>query len=131
MWRCPKCGREFKKINQGHYCGSAPLTVDDYIDLQDDKTHAHLITIKNAIHKSVPDCKESIAWSMPTYKNGDNAVSFAACKNHVSLYVGAEAIDFFKKDLQEYTTKKSAVYFPYDKELSSELLENMVKWCLS
>lgn len=23
MWVCPKCGREFKRINQGHYCGKA------------------------------------------------------------------------------------------------------------
>lgn len=24
MWTCPKCGREFKKQNQDHYCGKAP-----------------------------------------------------------------------------------------------------------
>ena len=21
MWKCPKCGREFKNTNQEHYCG--------------------------------------------------------------------------------------------------------------
>ncbi len=21
MWKCPKCGREFKKKEQSHYCG--------------------------------------------------------------------------------------------------------------
>ena len=31
MWKCPKCGRSFKKENQGHYCGKAPETVEDYI----------------------------------------------------------------------------------------------------
>ena len=34
MWTCPKCGREFKKTNQDHYCGKAPETVDEYLALQ-------------------------------------------------------------------------------------------------
>lgn len=23
MWICPKCKREFKRVNQSHYCGKA------------------------------------------------------------------------------------------------------------
>ena len=34
MWTCPKCGREFKRTNQSHYCGKAPESVDEYIELQ-------------------------------------------------------------------------------------------------
>ena len=34
MWKCPKCGREFKRTNQGHYCGNERLeelqTADSY-----------------------------------------------------------------------------------------------------
>jgi len=30
MWKCPKCGREFKNTNQDHYCGNIS-TIDDYI----------------------------------------------------------------------------------------------------
>ena len=31
MWVCPKCGREFRRTNQGHYCGEPPETVLEYI----------------------------------------------------------------------------------------------------
>ena len=31
MWTCPNCGREFKRTNQSHFCGSAPETVEAYI----------------------------------------------------------------------------------------------------
>ena len=34
MWKCPKCGRGFRKENQSHYCGKAPETVDEYIAAQ-------------------------------------------------------------------------------------------------
>ena len=42
MWICPKCKREFKRVNQSHYCGKAPKTVLEYIDLQPMETRTHL-----------------------------------------------------------------------------------------
>lgn len=42
MWICPKCGREFKRTNQGHYCGKASETVLEYIALQLLETQSHL-----------------------------------------------------------------------------------------
>ena len=36
MWKCPKCGREFKKKGQSHYCGEKPKTIDEYILSQDE-----------------------------------------------------------------------------------------------
>ena len=35
MWVCPKCGREFQRNNQGHFCGQPPKTVDEYIAQQE------------------------------------------------------------------------------------------------
>ncbi len=35
MWVCPKCGREFQRNNQGHFCGQPPKTVDEYIARQE------------------------------------------------------------------------------------------------
>ena len=33
MWQCPKCGRDFKNTNQGHYCGKVE-SIDAYIAKQ-------------------------------------------------------------------------------------------------
>jgi len=33
MWQCPKCKREFKNINQSHYCTKSE-SVDEYISMQ-------------------------------------------------------------------------------------------------
>lgn len=131
MWTCPKCGREFKRTNQGHYCGKAPVTVEEYIELQLPETHPHLNDIRSIIRSSVPDVNERILWSMPTYEKNGNSISFAVCRKHISLYVGIEIIEKFKTELDGFTTKKSAIYFPYDKGLPSELIGEIVKGCLS
>ena len=129
MWTCSKCGREFKKINQGHYCGKAPESVREYIELQDLETHAHLTELRNIILNNIPDVKERVAWSMPRYEREKNSVSFAACKRHISLYIQSEILEQFKSQLSDFEIKKNALYLPYNKTLPVELIENMIKTC--
>ena len=131
MWVCPKCGREFERRNQGHYCGKSPKTVLEYIDLQSIGTQSHLTEMMVILQNSVPCVNERILWSMPYYEREGKSISFSACKKHISFYVGAEAIEQFALDLNEFVTKKNAIYFPYDKPLPTKLIENIVKWCLS
>ena len=131
MWICPKCGREFKRTHQGHYCGKAPETVLEYIDSQPMETHSHLTEMMVILQNSVPCVNERILWSMPYYETGGKSISFSACKKHISYYVGVEAIEKFASELDGFVTKKSAIYFPYDRALPAELIENIAKWCLS
>ena len=130
MWICPKCGRAFKRTNQGHYCGKIPETVLEYIELQPLETHSHLTEMMIALQNSVPCINERILWSMPYYEKAGKAVSFSACKRHISFYVGVEAIGEFASELNEFATKKNAIYFPYNKELPTKLITNIAKWCL-
>lgn len=130
MWVCPKCGREFKRTNQGHYCGEPPKTVSEYIKSQPGGAQDHLAAIVDVIRAGVPGVQESISWSMPVYEKDGKSISFSACKNHVSVYVGSEAIEKFAFDLNGFVTKKNAVYFPYSKSLPLKLIEDMVKWCM-
>ena len=131
MWKCPKCGREFERTNQGHYCGKAPKTVLEYIHSQPIETRPHLTEMMIIIQSSVPCVNERILWSMPYYEKEGKTISFSACKKHISFYAGVEAIEKFALELNEFVTKKNAIYFPYDKALPTELIENIVKWCLS
>jgi len=131
MWICPKCGRQFKRTNQGHYCGKAPETVSEYIDLQPSETHSHLKELMTAIRDNVPYVHECILWSMPYYKKGEKSISFAAFKKHVSFYVGAEVIEEFSSELNEFVTKKDAIYLPYSKEFPTQVIIDIAKRCLN
>jgi len=129
MWKCPKCGREFKRTNQGHYCGKAPENIDEHIELQALETRAHLVGLRNIILNCIPDVRERIAWSMPIYEREKRSVSFAACRKHVSLYVDYGILEEFRSQLSEFEIKKNAIYFPYNKTLPVEVLKDIVKQC--
>ena len=129
MWTCPKCGRTFKRTNQGHYCGKAPETVLEYIHGQPQEIQSHLRELRNILQSSVPGIGEKILWSMPYYEKDGNTVSFSAGKKQISFYAGAEAIEKFSSELKEFATKKNAIYFPYEKVLPKELITEIVQWC--
>ncbi|MCI8889069.1 MAG: hypothetical protein HFG70_13440 [Hungatella sp.] len=129
MWQCPKCGRTFKHNHQDHYCGEAPLTIEEYISRQAEQVQPFLRQINQAIRSAIPDAKEKISWSMPTYWKKHNLIQFAAFKKHIGLYPGPEAVEAFADKLQDYKTSKGAIQIPYDKPLPLELIAQIAKWC--
>lgn len=129
MWKCPKCGRTFKNMNQDHYCGEAPANIEEYIKRQPEQAQIYLQQINKAIRSAIPDAKEKISWSMPTYWKKRNLIQFAAFKKHIGLYPGPEAVEAFADRLCEYKTSKGAIQFPYEKPLPLELIAEIAKWC--
>lgn len=89
-WKCPKCGREFSRQNQDHYCVK-PQNIDEYIAAQDEKNQYRLREIREIIRTALPDAEERISWSMPTYWKGRNIIHFAASKKHLGIYPGDKA----------------------------------------
>ncbi len=129
MWECPKCGRTFKKTNQDHYCGSAPATIEEYIERQPEEVQQYLRQINSAVKAALPDAMEKISWSMPAYWNKRNLVQFASFKKHIGFYPGPEAVEAFAGRLKEYKASKGAIQFPYDKPLPLGLIAEIAEWC--
>lgn len=128
MWKCPKCGREFKKKGQSHYCGEKPKTVDEYIISQDADKQEDLRYIRRILHSALPEAEERISWSMPTYWKKHNILHFAASKEHIGLYPGPEAVEHFAEELRDYKTDKGTIRIPYGK-VDAALIEKIAKWC--
>ena len=129
MWTCPKCGREFKRKDQDHYCGKAPATIDEYILRQDASIQPHLISLRNTIHDAIPEAEEKIAWSMPTWKKRGNVISFAVSKNHIGVYVGEEAVAHFYEQLQGIEIYKGNLRLKRSEEMPLSLISDIAKWC--
>ena len=131
MWKCPKCGREFKNNNQSHYCGKAATTVDEYILAQDEEIREQLQNVRMAIRRALPDATEKISWSMPSYWQGINILNFAAQKKHIGLYPGTEAVEQFAEKLTEAgcSFSKGSIRIPYSDRLPLQLISDIAAWC--
>lgn len=129
MWTCPKCGRTFKRQEQGHYCGKAPETIDEYIAAQPEGVQQYLKEVRDALRAALPEAEERISWSMPTYWKKRSLIHFAAFKKHIGLYPGPEAIEAFADRLSAYKTSKGAIQLPYNQPLPDELIADLAKWC--
>ncbi|MBR0342807.1 MAG: DUF1801 domain-containing protein [Oscillospiraceae bacterium] len=129
-WKCPKCGREFSRQGQDHYCVK-PQTIDEYIAAQDEKNRPGLNRIRTIIQTAIPDAEERISWSMPTYWKGRNIIHFAAFKKHIGLYPGDEAVVAFSDQLNGFVVSKGTICLPYGQELPEALIGKIARWCCS
>lgn len=130
MWKCPKCGREFARENQSHYCGEKPHTVREYIARQPVEVRPELHQVRDVLRATLPDAEEKISWGMPTYWQGRNLIHFAANMHHIGLYPGAEAVAHFAGELDgTYAYSKGSIRIPYG-QVDVELVVRIAAWCL-
>lgn len=129
MWKCDKCGREFKNLNQNHFCDEVVNSIDAYIAEQSDDIQPLLHQVRDTLQAELPDAQERISWRMPTYWRKHNIIHFAAFKKHIGLYPGDKAMEHFADRLTEYKTSKGAVQFPYSKPLPLDLIAEIAQWC--
>jgi len=129
MWTCEKCGRTFKNINQHHFCGKIE-SVDAYI-LDQPEAHREVLQKTRALIKSVcPDAVERIAWSMPTYTQGENIIHFAGAKNHMGIHPGyLENLPFMDR-IKKYKHSKGSVQFPYNQDIPYDLIKDITEFRL-
>ena len=128
MWKCPKCGREFSRQNQDHYCVK-PETIDAYIAMQDEAVQPRLQEVRGIIHSAIPEAEERISWSMPTFWKGRNLIHFAASKKHLGLYPGDEATRVFAEALKDFDVSKGTIRIPWNRELPEALIREIARWC--
>ncbi len=128
MWKCPKCGREFSRQEQDHYCVK-PKNIDEYIAAQEEAVQPRLKEMRSLIRSAIPEAEERISWSMPTYWKGKNLLHFAAFKKHLGFYPGDEAVARFKDELNNYDVSKGTIRLPYSADLPAELIQRMARWC--
>ena len=127
-WKCPKCGREFSRQNQDHYCVK-PQNIDDYIAAQAAEIQPVLNELRGILRKALPEAQERISWSMPTYWKGKNIIHFAAAKKHIGLYPGDQAAVVFKDELAGFDVSKGTIRIPYNKPLPAQLITKIARWC--
>lgn len=102
------------------------VTIEEYIASCDEGIQTKLTTLYQLIKSLAPELKEKISWGMPTFYKNHNIIHFAANKNHIGLYPGSEAIEFFADRLEAYQTSKGAIKIPNNMDFDKELIRDII-----
>ena len=104
-------------------------SVDRYLAALPDRSRVALEKLRKAIKSAAPDATETIAYHMPAYRqDGRFLVSFAAFKNHCSLFPASQAVlEAHGEALKPYFSGKGTLRFDPDKPISAALVRKIVK----
>jgi len=106
--------------------------VDAYLARAPAGARGKLLQVRRAIRAAVPDATELISYRMPGYSypgypRKGMFVWFGLRTNHIGLYVRPPTIEDHRKELAGYTTTKSAVHLPLDREIPTRLIQRLVR----
>lgn len=103
-----------------------PENIDQYISDFPIEIQNKLSKIRNIIKKVAPNAIEKINYGIPTFYLNGNLVHFAAYKNHLGFYPGSTGVEAFRDKILNFKNSKGAIQFPYQEELPTLLIEEIV-----
>jgi uncharacterized protein YdhG (YjbR/CyaY superfamily) len=108
---------------------TTPASVDDYMTALPDESRAVLEDLRKSIQAAAPQATETISYNMPTFKEGGRfLVSFAAYKNHFSLYPASkEVMEAHGEELQPYFSGRGTLRFTADNPLPAALVKKIIR----
>jgi uncharacterized protein YdhG (YjbR/CyaY superfamily) len=108
---------------------AAPTSVDDYLAALSEAPRAALEKLRRIIRAAAPEATETISYQMPAFKlHGRFLVSYAAFKNHCSLFPASKAVlEAYGEELDPYFSGKGTIRFTTDKPLPAALVKKIVK----
>ena len=107
-----------------------PTTVDDYLATLSDERRAGVEELRRVVAAGAPEATETIAYSMPAFRShgGQFLVSFAAYKQHYSLFPASEAvIDALGDELTPHLAGSGTIRFGADTPIPADLVTRIVK----
>jgi uncharacterized protein YdhG (YjbR/CyaY superfamily) len=109
---------------------AAVTTVDEYLASLPEDRRAAVEGLRRAISGAAPEATETIAYEMPAFRShgGQFLVSFAAYKNHYSLFPASDAVvQRLGEALTPYLAGKGTIRFPANAPIPTALVTRIVE----
>jgi uncharacterized protein YdhG (YjbR/CyaY superfamily) len=109
---------------------ATPTSVEEYLASLPDERRAVVELLRQTIKAAAPEATETIAYQMPAFRShhGQFLVSYAAYKNHYSLFPASGAvIEAIGEELTPYLAGKGTIRFPADKPVPAALVTKIVE----
>jgi uncharacterized protein YdhG (YjbR/CyaY superfamily) len=106
-----------------------PTSVEDYLAALPEEPRAALEKLRRTIRAAAPQATERISYAMPAFEqNGRFLVSYAAFKDHCSLYPASTAVmETLGDELEPYFSGKGTLRFRADEPIPAALVRKIVR----
>jgi uncharacterized protein YdhG (YjbR/CyaY superfamily) len=105
---------------------ASPANVDEYLADFAPEHRAVLQSIREAIHRGVPDADETIRYGMPAVLLGGRyAIHFAGWKKHIGLYPVPRFDAALENEVAPHRSEKDSVTFPWSDPVPLDLIERI------
>lgn len=102
--------------------------IDEYLTKVKSPQKEELERVRKAILKVAPEAEEVITYGMPGFKyQGKYLISFAAFKDHMSIFPGSGAIAQLGAKLSKFKLSKGTVQFTLENPLPETTLKKIVE----
>lgn len=99
-----------------------PSSVEEYFKAAPDEARDKLKELRAILKEVVPDATETIKWGSPVFIEKRILFAYSAFKSHINFMPTRTTLDLFRKELEDYSTGKDTIQFPYNKPLPKELI---------
>ncbi len=108
---------------------AAPTSVEAYLAALPEESRAALEALRRTIRAAAPEATETIAYEMPAFRDrGRFLVSYAAYRNHCSLFPASQAVrEALGDELEPYLSGKGTIRFRAEEPLPAALVTRIVK----
>ena len=105
-------------------------TIDQYHNDFKGEVVERMQTIRDIIHKLVPDVEEMISYQIPCFKYNGYLIYYCAFPKHITLShpFSAAFWEYFKADLEGYKVSKAAIQIPNNKPLPGKLIKKIIEF---
>jgi uncharacterized protein YdhG (YjbR/CyaY superfamily) len=105
-------------------------TIDQYHKAFSTELQERMQSIREVVHKVVPEAEEVISYQIPCFKYKGYLIYYSAYVKHISLsYPYSEAfLKTFEDDLKKYKVSKSAIQFPNNEPFPLNLIKRIVEF---
>jgi uncharacterized protein YdhG (YjbR/CyaY superfamily) len=107
-------------------------TIDEYHNIFPGDVVERMETVRALVRRIVPDAEEVISYQIPAFKIGKKyyLIYYSAYPKHLSLSCpwSENLLREFETELSGLKVSRSAIQFPHDKPLSTDLIERILKF---
>lgn len=105
-----------------------PESIEEYINAAPRCAQTRLREMPACLRKVAPGAQEGVKWGQPSLSYSRILFTFAAFKNHISLYPTPSVVKVFARELVEFKTSGSTIQFPLDKPLPLALIQKIAEF---